>query len=109
MAKYKFSVIMAVYNMVKVRGMSDYSVKAVRSINLTAAIVSILSLHTALLAAHSPNWTDNVISNAVAGTVVCALIVFTGLFMIFRSLHKQKELYLPEEIATDNIDEEPAQ
>ncbi len=84
-------VVMAVYNMVKVKGMSDYCVHAVRSINLTAAIVSTLALHTALLAAASPVWTEIVGSNAVFGTGSCVLIMLIGAYMIVNSIIKQKK------------------
>lgn len=89
-AAYAFyKIVMAIINIVKSQKETDYTIRAIRSIGLADAMVSIFSLQTALLFAFADG--DYSVFNAVVGAVVCALTVALGVFMIKAANKKIKE------------------
>lgn len=83
----------AVHNLIRVRGITDYAVRAVRNINFTDALVSVLALQTALLAAYSDG-VDFTWLTALVGTAVCVVSAYMGVYMIvngFKKFRRQKE------------------
>ena len=84
-ALYAFiKITSAIINVVKSTKQTDVTVKAVRSIGLADAMVSIFSLQTALLYTFSDN-TDYGIFNVVVGGIVCGLTISLGVYMIVKS------------------------
>ncbi len=79
-----YKIIFAVHSLLKVRGKEDYAVRAVRNINFTAALVSVLALQTAMLAAFSDG-ADYTWLTALVGTAICCSSAYTGTFMIVKS------------------------
>lgn len=88
MAAYTFfSMTMAVINVVKYRRHESPVMLAARSINLTAALVSILSLETAMLTAFgsSDDPQFRQIMTACTGSAICLIVLVMAIYMIVRS------------------------
>ncbi|MBQ3234777.1 MAG: hypothetical protein IJA97_01290 [Clostridia bacterium] len=85
-----FKMTMAIINIFKANRHGDLTIKAIRSVNLTDATVSILALQTALLATFSVG-TENVsLFNTLTGIVVSAFSIGIGIYMIlFANKHKR--------------------
>lgn len=79
----------AVYNFVKSRQKHNFTIRALRCINLATACVSFLSLQSAALTAFSTGVNQTVV-NALTGGIVCGLIVLLGGFMIISAAIKLK-------------------
>lgn len=79
----------SVYNFLKSRKQHDFTVRALRCINLATALVSFLSLQSAALTAFSTGVNQATV-NALTGGIVCALIVILGTFMIMSAALKLK-------------------
>lgn len=89
-AAYAFyKIIMAIYNLIKVRKQDDLTVQAVRCVGFADALVSIFSLQTALLFAFAEGGYRG--ANVATGCAVCALTIALGIFMICRAHKKKKE------------------
>lgn len=81
-AAYTFyKIIMAVYNIFKARRGDDYTVRALRAVNLADALVSVLALQTAMFKEFAPDM-NNGYANAATGLAVCVLTVAIGVFLI---------------------------
>lgn len=95
MAAYAFyAVILAVVNMVKYRRHGSPILSAAKAINMTAALVSILSLETAMLAQFGGD-SDPLfrqIMTGALGACVCTAVFFMAIFMIARSTRQLKRL-----------------
>lgn len=76
-----YRIAISVYNFVRSRKQRDYTIRALRCINLSAALVSFLSLQSAALTAFSKN-ADQIFMNALTGGIVCGAIVIMGIYMI---------------------------
>ena len=101
---------MAAFNIVKAKNYDDFTVRASRNINMTSALVSALTLLTAVFAVYPPSFKPSVI-NATAGILVCGYIVGLGIYMIINSVRFEKRLEklekyrkIPEEIVGYNRD-----
>ena len=94
MALYTFyTTIMAVINVVRYRKYQSPVMSAAKAVNLAAALVSMLSLETAMLAQFDNGSTAfRQIMLGATGGAVCAIIVGMGSFMIIRSTRKMKRL-----------------
>ena len=90
-AAYAFyKLTLALLNFVRARRESDVRAEAIRNINLTDAAVSLLALQTALLANFSQDAASSSRFNTLTGIAVSLLTVGLGIFMILRSIKKQK-------------------
>ncbi len=86
-----YKIVLSIVNLYKARKNRNYTVQSLRNINLTSAMVTLLSLQTTLLAAFSDgnqNWKFN----AITGSVVCMGIVLLGVYMIIRANKSLKEI-----------------
>ena len=87
MALYAFyAVITSVINVVKFRKYGSFILSAAKAINLTAALVSMLSLETAMLAQFGGN--DVVfrkIMTSATGAGVCMIVLGMAVYMIAKS------------------------
>lgn len=91
-ATYAFyKIIMSVVNLVRARKEDDFTVKAVRSVNLADAMVSILALQTAMFKEFSGG-VDVGFFNALTGTAVCALTIALGIYMIVCAKNRLKQM-----------------
>lgn len=95
MAMYAFyATIMAVRNVVKFRRYGSPVLSAAKAINLTAALVSMLSLETAMLtqfgAAEDPLFRQ--IMTAATGTGISMTVLGMAVFMIVHSTRKLKQI-----------------
>ncbi len=97
MAMYAFyTVTMAVVNIVRYRKSASPAMSAVLAVSLASALVSMLSLETAMVTQFSAGDEGPFFRKAMTaatGGAVCALIVGTGILMIVRStkaLRKEK-------------------
>ena len=94
MASYSFySVITAVIKLVRFRKHGSPILSAAKVINLVAAMVSILSLETAMLAQFGGN-DDPVfrkVMTAATGGGVCTIVIGMAIFMIWKSTIQMKE------------------
>lgn len=77
-----FRIATTVSHFVKARRYDDPIVCAIRYVNLAAALLSVLSLQTALFDAFLPSF-DPAWINGVTGGLVCASVVFLGARMLF--------------------------
>lgn len=95
MAAYSFySIITAVVNLVKFRRHGSPLLSAAKVINLVAAMVSILSLETAMLAQFGSD-DDPLFRKAMTGATggaVCTIVIGIAAFMIWRSTKLLKSL-----------------
>lgn len=95
MALYAFyTIITAVINVVKFRKYGSPVMSAAKVINLTAALVSMLSLETAMLTQFDTtnDSTFRQIMTGVTGGIVCMLVLGMAVFMIVRSTRQLKQL-----------------
>ena len=84
---------MAIINAVRYRKYQSPVMSAAKAVNLAAALVSMLSLETAMLAQFDNGSTAfRQIMLGATGGAVCAIIVGMGSFMIIRSTRKMKRL-----------------
>ncbi len=95
MALYSFySVIIAVINLVKFRKHGSPILSAAKAINLVAAMVSILSLETAMLAQFGANEDPafrKVMTGATGGGV-CTIVITMAIFMIWNATKQLRKL-----------------
>lgn len=93
-ASYTFyKVVLSIVNIVKADRHKDPIIQALRNINLTDAMVSLLALQTALITAFSTG--DDLQSlNVTTGSTVSAITLGLGIFMIIRSNQRIKKLNL---------------
>ncbi len=94
MAAYSFyTIIIAIINLVKYRKHGSPILSAAKAINLVAAMVSILSLTTAMISQFGG---DDEIFRAVmtsaVGGGVCTIVIAMAIFMIWKSAKQMKEL-----------------
>lgn len=95
MAMYAFyATVMAVWNVVKFRRYGNPVLSAAKGINLTAALVSMLSLETAMLAqfgaAEDPGFRR--IMTASTGAVISVIVLGMAVFMIVRATKQLKQI-----------------
>lgn len=95
MAMYSFySVITAVINLVKFRKHGSPLLSAAKVINLVAALVSILSLETAMLAQFGGD-NDPLFRKAMTGATgggVCTIVIAMAAYMIWRAVKNLKKM-----------------
>lgn len=92
-----YRIIMAIYNFVKASKKDDLVVRAVRYVNLITALVTLLSLQTAIFAALRLTLPSAIV-NAVTGSIVCLVAMSLGIYMISFSHAVCKKLKLEEEL-----------
>ena len=94
MAMYAFYItISAIINVIKYRSHGSPVMSAAKVISLTAALVSMLSLETAMLARFGSDETEfRRIMLGVSGGVVCAFVLTMAIYMIVRSTKQLKKL-----------------
>lgn len=91
-AAYTFyKITMAIINVVKAMKGDDFTIRALRSISLADAMVSILALQTTLLYTFSDG-SGSAWANALTGGAVCALTVALGVYMLVYSRKKMKRI-----------------
>ena len=84
-AAYAFyKIIMSVYNFIKAKKHEDLTVWAIRNINLSDALVSILALQTAMFEQFAVGQNVDAYNIATA-TAVCAVIIAVGIYMIIKA------------------------
>ncbi len=102
MAAYTFTAMtLAVINVFKYRRYESPLMSAARVISLASALVSILSLETAMLTAFGEAGNDSFrqIMTAITGTAVCLLVLAMAIYMI---IHSTKEINrLKKEVQTN--------
>lgn len=92
-AAYAFyKITMSIVNIFRSRRQDDYTVHAIRDINLVAAMVSLLALQTALLHTFGTGEVDVSLLNTMTGSVVSISSVALSVFMIVKGSKKIKEI-----------------
>lgn len=98
MALYAFySIITAVINVVKFRKYKNMIMSAAKVINLTAALVSMLSLETAMIAQFGGD--DAVfrrVMTSATGAGVCLIVLGMAVFMLIRSTKTLKKMAMKQ-------------
>ncbi len=97
-----FRIVTTVSHFAKARRYDDPIVSATRYVNLAAALLSVLSLQTALLDAFLPSF-DPAWLNGATGGLVCAFVVFLGVRMLFLAKKMRKKLAAYLVISTEEI------
>lgn len=96
MALYTFYItIMAVINVVRYRKYNSPVMSAAKAVNLAAALVSMLSLETAMLTQFDNGSTAPFFRQAMLGStggIVCVIVVGMGAYMVVRSTRQLKRL-----------------
>lgn len=94
MAIYSFYItIVAMVNLIKFRKRGSPLLSAAKVISLTAALVSMLSLETAMLARFGSDRPEfRRIMLGTSGGVVCAIVLAMAIYMIVRSTRQLKKL-----------------
>ena len=94
MAAYTFySVTMAVVNVLKYRKHETPTVLAAKSVSFSAALISLLSLETAMLSAFGSAESPLLrrIITAVTGFVVCTIVLASAVYMIIRGTRELRK------------------
>ncbi len=92
-AAYAFyKIIMAIISFVKAQKQTDLTVRAIRNVNLVAALVSVLALQTALLTMFDSGELNIAFMNAMTGSAVSLTSVAIGVYMIASANKKMKRL-----------------
>ncbi|MCM1167872.1 MAG: hypothetical protein NC299_17495 [Lachnospiraceae bacterium] len=93
MAAYSFySIITAVINLVKFRKHGSPVLSAAKVINLVAAMVSILSLETAMIPQFGGGSEFRLIMTSITGGAVCTIVIGIAVIMIVKSTIQLKKL-----------------
>ena len=80
-----YQIIVAIINYIKSHKNDNYTTRSLRSINLTPALVSFISLQAIALDTFSHN-TNIPAANAITGFIVCGLVLVSGIYMIGHSI-----------------------
>jgi len=98
MALYSFySVIIAVINLIKFRKHKSPVLSAAKVISFVAAMVSILSLETAMLARFGgDDEALRAIMTEISGGGICSIVIFMAVFMVAKSTRELKRLKFNE-------------
>lgn len=92
-AAYAFyKITMSIINLLRARKEDDYTVRAIRTINLADGAVSILALQTALLFTFRSGDVDVSLFNTFTGAAVSLLTLALGVFMIVEAQKKIKQI-----------------
>ena len=92
-AAYAFyKITMSIINIFRSRRQSDFTVHAIRDINLVASMVSVLALQTALLHTFGTPEINASLVNTLTGSVVSVFSVALSVFMIVKGSKKIKEI-----------------
>ncbi|MDE5782377.1 MAG: hypothetical protein K2I03_13015 [Lachnospiraceae bacterium] len=96
MAVYSFyAVIIAIINIVKFRRHGSPVLSAAKAINLVAAMVSILSLETAMVTQFGDgNTAFRQIMTGATGGGICTIVLAMAIFMIWKSTRQLKKLLI---------------
>ena len=94
-----YTTIMAVVNLVRDRKSGSPVMAAARGVNLAAALVSMLSLETAMLAQFGGGETFRQLMTASTGGSVCVIVVGMGVYM---TVHASKQLKKRQESNNEN-------
>ena len=93
-AAYTFTKItMAIVNFVRAKRQADYTVEALRNVNVADAAVSVLALQTAMFNEFGAGMSTG-LANALTGAGVCLVVLALGIHMIIKGqkgLQKVKE------------------
>lgn len=84
-----FKITMSIINIIKSKMIKDYTLKALFSINLADAIISILALQTAMLNTFGKGDRFETVANAITGAITCLFTLGIGIYMIKKG---QKEI-----------------
>jgi hypothetical protein len=96
-ATYTFyKITMSIINILKAKRQEDFTVKAVRCVNLADAAVSILALQTAMLLEFSDG-TGMVYANAIMGAIVCTFVAGLGVMMIVKGGKQLRKIKTKED------------
>lgn len=92
MAAYTFYItIMAIFNMIKYRKRGSPILSATKAVNLTAALVSMLSLETALLSQFGSDQPQfRRVMTAISGGAVCVIVLAMAVYMMVWSTKQLK-------------------
>lgn len=85
-----YRIVMAVYNLIKVKKYDDLVVRAVRNINFATALVSFLSFQTVLLDMYEFAYMTEL--NLFTGITVCLLVLTLGVYMTVYAGRVNKEI-----------------
>ena len=92
-AAYAFiRVTASIISFIKAHKQTDLTIRAIRNINLVAALVSILALQTALLTMFSEEGVNISLMNTLTGIAVSVISISIGIYMIVSANKKMKEL-----------------
>ena len=89
-AAYSFyKLTMAIINTVKARKNDDYTVRAIRIINLADGVVSLFALQVSMVREFAPE-IDKSFGNGFLGAATCLFIIFLGVYMIITACVRLK-------------------
>ena len=104
MATYSFySIIIAIINVFKYRRHKSPVLSAAKAINLVAAMVSVLSLETAMLAQFGGNEAPGfrAVMTAATGGGVCTVVIAMAIFMIIKATRQLKIFNGAQDLSAD--------
>ena len=84
-ATYTFiKVTTSIVNFFKAKKQTDYTVEALRNVNVADAAVSVLALQTAMFHSFGGEGISTGVANALTGAAVCIVVFLLGVFMIVK-------------------------
>lgn len=93
-----FQISVAAANYIRAQKSDDYSVRALRCINLVSALVSFISVQAVTLDTFSTGLNIHM-ANAITGFVISGLIIASGVYMIVHSERRIKALSENQQIS----------
>ena len=92
-ATYAFyKITMSIIGLIRAHKQEDLTIRAIRNINLTDALVSILALQTALLTMFGDTSMNVSLANTLTGIAVSLSSIGIGIYMIVSANKKMKEI-----------------
>ncbi len=100
-----YKVIYGIIHFVRSSKRDDLVVRAVRYINLTTALVSVLCLQTSIVAAYPPKGMTVALLNSITGFIVCLIPLALGLYMLSFARAAKKKLLSREAALAEAVED----
>lgn len=99
-----YKTIAAACHFVRATKRDDLAVRSVRYINLAVTLMSLLCLQTSIVAAFPPKGIGVALMNGITGSVVCAVTLGLGVYMVVFSVREKRRLLRQEANFAQGLD-----
>ncbi len=99
-----YKTVSSVVHFIRATKRDDLAARAVRYVNLAVAVTSILCLQTAIVDAYLLKTTTAILLNGITGTVVCAITLALGVYMVVASVKEKRRLLAQEAVLAEAVE-----